>query len=301
VGASAMELKNVVLVGVLTLASSAPLSAQSVGKMIVTDVRNAAGDIVDVWESPFHASAKSWLQAAGIVGGSAMLSLVDDNVDRFMVRTQNDPFWSSLKELREGGVGFSGRTIAPFAVGIYVVGLATKSTALRDGVFGCVSSYLAQSAVRSLIFYQFVNRERPDSSRKHESPPPPPAQQGDQYNFKFHEPLWGMQSFPAGHVANVAGCASFLTNRFSMGVVEPALWVVVAGVGVGRMVDRRHWTSDTVLGTALGYAIGKEVAKRSSDRLQRDQSTPTVTDERQRGFYLTPSSHGVTLGWHATF
>lgn len=296
-----MKGRNVVLVGALVFGSSALLSAQSVGKMIVTDVRNSAGDIVGVWEAPFHASGKSWLQAAGIVGGAALVSLADDDVDRFMVRTQHDQFWSSLKELREGGVGFSGKTVAPFAVGIYVVGLATKSTSLREGVFGCVSSYVAQSLVRSLVFYQFVNRERPDSSRKHVAPPPPPAQQGDQYNFEFHEPIWGMQSFPAGHVANVAGCVSFLTNRFSMGVVEPALWVVVAGVGVGRMVDRRHWTSDTVLGTALGYAIGKEVAKRSMDRLDRDRSSPTVTDERQRGFYLAPGAHGVTLGWHATF
>ena len=296
-----MRLKNFVLVGTLTLAPSALLSAQSVAKMVGSDVRDAAGDIIGVWEAPFHASAKSWLQAGAIVAGSAVLSLADDNVDRFMVRNQNASVWSALKELREGGVGFSGKTLAPFVVGIYVVGLATKSTPIREGVFGCLSSYLAQSAIRTQIFYRFVNRERPDSSLKHVGPPPPPARQGDQYNFEFHNDTWGMQSFPAGHVANVAGCASFLNNRFAMGLVEPVLWVVVAGVGVGRMVDRRHWTSDTVLGTAFGYVVGKEVAKRSKHRLEQDHATPAVTDERLRGLYLTPNAHGLTLGWHSTF
>jgi membrane-associated phospholipid phosphatase len=296
-----MRLKNLVLGGVLGIAPSTFVSAQSVGKMIVTDVKNGAGDIVGVWAAPFHASGKAWLQAAGIVGASALFSLADDDVDRFLVRHQNASFWSALKELREGGVGFAGKKIAPVVVGIYVVGLATNSTSIREGAIGCLSSYLAQSAVRTQIFYRFVNRERPDSSHQHLQPPPPPAKQGDQYNFKFHEPLWGMESFPAGHVANVAGCASFLTNRFSMGVVEPMLWVVVAGVGVGRMVDRRHWFSDSVLGTAFGYAVGKEIAKRSRDRVEETKSPPTVTDDRQRGFYLTPNGHGMTLGWHASF
>jgi hypothetical protein len=111
-----------------------------------------------------------------------------------------------------------------------------------------------------------------------------------------------MHSFPGGHVANIAACASFLGNRFSMGFVEPAMWAVVAGVGVGRMVDRRHWTSDTMLGVLLGYAAGKEVAKRSLDRHSGDRASPVMSGDKQdRGFYLSPDSKGVTLGWHTTF
>jgi hypothetical protein len=35
-----------------------PLRAQSVGNMMVTDVRNTVGDVWAVWASPFHAGAK---------------------------------------------------------------------------------------------------------------------------------------------------------------------------------------------------------------------------------------------------
>jgi membrane-associated phospholipid phosphatase len=297
-----MRFRELVLVGAMSAVGAAQLSAQSVGSMIVTDIRNTGGDMIGVWTAPFHAPAKSWIQAGVTVGSAAIISIFDDDVDRFMVRNQHSSVWSPLSELREGGSAFSGKTITPIAAGVYVIGLATKNTKIRDGVWGCIASYGSESLVRTQIFYRVTNRERPDSDHKHVLPPAPPAQQGDQYHFKFGDGGWGMHSLPAGHVANVAACASFLGNRFHMGWVEPAMWAVVAGVGVGRMVDRRHWMSDTFLGTVMGYAAGKEVAKRSLDRMARNQSSPVMSgDKQERGFYLSPGSSGVTLGWHTTF
>ena len=299
-GAGAMRFR-VLVVGVSTVACVSSARAQSVGKMVWTDVRDAGSDMVGVWVSPFHAPTKSWIQAAGALAGSAVMSIFDDDVDRWMVRNQNWHGWSVIKEFREGGSAFSGKTVTPVVGALYVVGVITKNTGIRDGVWGCLASYGSESIARTQIFYRFTNRERPDSDHKHVLPPPPPAEQGDQYHFKFGDGGWGMHSFPAGHVANVAACASFLSNRFKLGYVEPAVWAVVGAVGVGRMVDRRHWTSDTMIGTLFGYAVGKEVAKRSLDRKSKEASPPTLTNEKDRGFYLSPGTSGVTLGWHATF
>jgi membrane-associated phospholipid phosphatase len=206
-----------------------------------------------------------------------------------------------LKELREGGVAFSGKTITPVVGGLYVIGLATKSTPIRDGVWGCAASYASSSIVRNYVFYEVVGRRRPDPIRgKHELSLR--AREGDQYKFKaFPGSEWGMHSLPAGHVANIAACAGFLGNRFEMSYFEPIPYLVAAGVGVGRILDRRHWTSDTVLGAVFGYAVGKEVALRSLRRHESSKRSASGPEPEPRGFFVTPDAAGVNVGWQWTF
>jgi hypothetical protein len=81
-------------------------------------------------------------------------------------------------------------------------------------------------------------------------------------------------------------------------VTVPA-YAITLGVGVGRMVDRRHWTSDTVLGLLFGYAVGKEVGIRSLERRGRDVGGRTAVDGG--GLYLGSGDNGLAIGWKTTF
>jgi membrane-associated phospholipid phosphatase len=274
--------------------------AQSVGRMVGSDVLHAAGDIVGVWAAPFHSSANDWLGAAAVLAGSAALSPFDDNIDNWFLRHRTSSAWSPLKEFREGGSAFAGTTIAPVAAGVYVIGVATKSKGIRDGVWGCVASYSSESVVRTQVMYRLVGRERPDSLRiDHVGVP---SKQGDQYRFHFPGGnAWGKHSAPAGHVANVAACASFLSHRFDNPYVTIPAYVVTVGVGVGRLVDRRHWTSDTVLGALFGYAVGKEVALRSLERRQREGGEGGGDAGAGSSLLLAPDGDGFVVGWRMTF
>jgi membrane-associated phospholipid phosphatase len=285
------------LLTALTAMSGRRAAAQSVGRMLGDDLKNLGGDVWDVWTSPFRAHGSDWMLAAGTVGAAGAVSIWDDDVDRWMVSHRDASAWSALKELREGGYAFSGKTITPIAVGALVVSLAVKNQPVQDGLFGCTASWAAGTVVRNQIIYRAVSRRRPSPDRGEIEPPP--ARQGDQYDFDSPgRGDWGWKSIPAGHVANVLACASFLNHRFHMGYVEPVLYLVTAGVGVGRMVDRRHWTSDTVLGTVFGYAIGREVALRSSRRAGHRADSAAA---RTSGFYVTPGVVGTSLGWRSTF
>ncbi|HET9424652.1 MAG TPA: phosphatase PAP2 family protein [Gemmatimonadaceae bacterium] len=278
------------------------LPAQSVGRMLENDLRNFGGDIWSVWTSPFRADARDWLTAGIVVAGSAAVMPLDDNIDRWMVKHQNSALWSPLKELRQGGKGFSGKYITPAAGGVLIYALATKNTKIQEGIFGCLASYVSGSVVRNYVLYALVGRERPNPRK--DSVTVPPAEEGDQYNFTVPGEFdnWGMHSMPAGHAANILACASFLNNRFEMGYVEPALYLVSAGIGVGRLVDRRHWTSDTFVGLAFGYAIGRHVAHRSANRaLKSSTAVGAAAATMLEGVYVTPSRHSLTVGWKTTF
>src|SRR6185503_8218457 len=302
-----MRARLLPLAGMLLAAGSSMAGAQSVGRMLEYDVRNVVKDMVGVWASPFHSSGRDWLLAGGVVAAGAAITPWDDNIDRWFLANQNSSTWSVLKELRPGGGAYTGKTITPVVAGLYVIGLATKSTHLRDGVMGCAASYASSSIARNYVLYQVIGRVRPDSAKVHPANfAPVPTRENDQYDFEaFPGNAWGKHSLPGGHVANIAACAGFLGNRFDMGYAEPIPYLIAAGVGIGRLVDRRHWTSDTFIGAIYGYAVGKEVARRSLRRREEERSRRDVVSpagpEEARNFYFAPSSRGVTFGMQWIF
>lgn len=267
------------------------------GGMVVTNLRNSAGDVWDVWTSPFRGTARDWLITGAVIGTGVAVSPLDDNVDRWAYRNRDASVFNALKPIREGGVVFSGRAITPIALGALALGVVTKNERLQEGLFGCLASYGASSVVRNYVAYPLIARTRPDTRQPNVIAPP--AQQGDQYDFSFpgsHD--WGRHSFPGGHIANVFACSEFLTRRFSMGVAEPAIWAVAAGVGIGRTLDRRHWFSDQVVGAIYGYAVGKEIAIRSGRRADKADAEKKKASS---GVFVSPTENGWALGWQRSF
>ena len=294
---SSRSVRRALVIAALGVFSPDAGYSQSIPGMLATNIRHVAGDAWDVWTSPLRGRPRDWLSAAGVVALSAGVSPLDDNVDRWAVAHQKDQAYDFLKPIRTGGAAFTGKAITPVALGLLVVSLATKNETLQEGLFGCVTAYGASSIVRTFVIYPAVARTRPDP-RAPEGPPPP-ARHGDQYEFSFPgQATWGQHSLPGGHLANITACGEFLTSRYSMGVVEPAIWALVAGVALGRTLDRGHWASDELLGAAFGYGVGRHVALRSKRR-----SAKLVQGGRDDGFqaYLTPSRDGLEFGFSRVF
>ena len=285
------------------LAPSSAVGAQSVGKMVVDDVTNAARDFGAIWISPFRGSGKDYLIAGGVLAGAAALSPLDDDVDRWAVRNRDRGVLDAIRPLRRGGDFYSLNKATPYVGGLYLVGLATKHRGIRDGIFGCAAAYGANTTIRHQVVYRLIGRNRPDTLRNRpEGYVPPGATQGDQYEFRLPASGYGDHSFPGGHVATMATCATFLSHRFEMGVVEPMLAVLVAGMGVGRLADQGHWLSDQVVGVAFGYAVGREVARRQKRRLEREKMGATVVETASRpGPYIGADENGTRIGWQHTF
>lgn len=291
---------------VLTIGSAAPAAAQRPLRDVGSDLKHVGEDVWHVWTSPVRGTPGDWLGAAGVGAVFFALIPVDDNLDAWATRNADHGFFKSLKEVRHGGALFTGKTIVPVAAAAYVAGIAFDKQGLRDGLMGCVASYASNSFPRKAM-YRVIGRERPEVA------------DGDQHRWNFPGEAggkdsvtrsartgWYDNSFPGGHVANVMACAAFLGHRFELGLVEPALYGLALAVGVGRLADRAHWASDQFAGLALGYAAGRTVAirqlrrkaKREAERLR----TPAATTGALRdGFYVSPGTDHVIVGWSRTF
>ena len=276
-------------------------NAQSVGRMLVDDFTWVAQDIGRVFIAPFGADGKDYLIAGGVLGASALISPWDDNVDRWAVANNDRGLLHSLKPFRAGGDLYSLNKATPYVIGLYAVGIATKHRGLRDGIMGCAAAYTANTTLRHQVIYRIIGRNRPDTVRNRpEGELGPPAEHGDQYEFSVPASGWKDHSFPGGHVATMATCASFFAHRYDAKYIDVPLTALVAAMGIARIADRGHWLSDQTVGVAFGYAVGREVARRQLQRLQREKGqqssgAPAAVPS------IDASQEGVRLGLQFTF
>jgi membrane-associated phospholipid phosphatase len=281
------------------------LPAQSIGKMFVDDLRWAGQDFVAIWLSPFKGDARDYLITAGVLGGSAALSPFDDDVDRWALKHRDQGFLKALAPVRSGGDLYSLNKATPYVGAAYLVALATKHRGLRDGIFGCAAAYTAGTTIRHQVVYRVFGRDRPDTMRNRPAGTAgAPAEQGDQYQFSIPSDGWGATSFPGGHVATMATCASFFAHRYDAKYVDPVLIALVGAMGIGRIADRGHWLSDQLVGTVMGFAIGKEVARRQLNRLdfeRRTSSSSGPTSGRASEPIVARTEDGMLLGWRVAF
>jgi membrane-associated phospholipid phosphatase len=302
-----MRLQFFLAIAASALAAS-QLPAQSVGKMFVDDIRWAAQDFAAIWMSPFKGDARDYLITGAVLGGSAAVSPFDDDVDRWAVKNRDRGLLDALSPIRSGGDFYSLNQATPYVGAAYLVALATKHRGLRDGIFGCASAYAAGTTIRHQVVYPLLGRDRPDTVRdRPEGVTGPPAQHGDQYRFEVPSRGWPSHSFPGGHVATMATCASFFGHRYDAKWADPVLIGLVTAMGIGRIADRGHWTSDQLVGTAMGFAIGKEVARRQLKRLEKERRPPTARPnvearaEPRGNPLIIRNANGTQLGWSHAF
>jgi hypothetical protein len=292
----------------LFLAASQAEAQKSVTGMIGKDVEHFGRDIWAIWTAPFDASGKDLLAGLAVLGFGAAISPIDDEVDRWSVRHKDNWLFKAVDPFRKDGDLYGGGVLAPVAAGAYVVGIITKNQSVRDAITGCGATWLSNNVLRRQVLYRFIARERPDSSRG-KIANWPEAEPGDQYNIKltgFEGNEWGMRSFPGGHIANILGCASFFNHRYKWGYLEPVLWTVAGAVWVARTADRAHWTSDQWVGSAFGFAVGREIAHRQLRRkAEREATTAGASGAAgpapRDGLYFVKSSEDMRVGWQIRF
>jgi hypothetical protein len=271
---------------VLVLDAHAQRTAKSIGRDLEMGVR----DILHVWASPLHADGDEWATFAASAALVGATLLIDDDVDRAMLRHPNSVAMRVLEPFREEhntalfNLG-SGKRLQPISGVLYLLGFAFDSRALRDAGLGCASTQQANILVHHGS-YAIVSRERPRTAN------------GDQYALELGGGPWSHHSFYGGHAGNIMGCVTYWNERFDLGPAEPVLYALAVAVGMGRVADQRHWLSDTITGMLVGHAFGRVIARRARARAELPR-TESVAPNGSLQLDLGGSS--LVIGWRRTF
>jgi membrane-associated phospholipid phosphatase len=199
------------------------LPAPQRARRVVSDV-SAAGRIV---------ADSSWIKA-GLLGTGLVVasSFLDNRADRF-AKTHADNRW--LK-----GLNSVGNALPWFAVAGAVALTFDESDPVRarTAYAAAEAGGAAFLAVTGLKYA--VGRARPGNELGNRT-------------FKPFSSTSGFDSFPSGHTIVTWAVVTPFAEEYD----APWLYGVAAMTNLARVGSRKHWVSDTVAGSLLGYAIGK--------------------------------------------
>ncbi|HEX7333656.1 MAG TPA: phosphatase PAP2 family protein [Pyrinomonadaceae bacterium] len=111
----------------------------------------------------------------------------------------------------------------------------------------------------------------------------------------------GGDSFPSGHSTQAWAVATVIANEYhDRRAVQIAAYGVATAVSVARFTSQKHYISDVVAGSALGYAIGKYVYK-THHRKSLDEDKPASTFWQPvivPQFNRAAHAYGLSLTWN---
>jgi len=242
--------------------------------------KNILSDQKAIWTAPFHLQRRDarWLAPIGF--GTAALIATD--------RRSGDEIAESTSQLHISRIvsyGGSVYGVAAVTGAFYFAGRATHNDRAREtGILGAEA--LIDSGILVTAVKEITQRTRPTAARG----------RGD----FFH----GGSSFPSGHSIEAWSLATVIANEYhSNRAVQVAAYGIATAVSLSRFTGEKHYLSDILVGSAMGYGIGRYVYKAHHVKPSSAVSEEESLKRARRWPMIAPDysprarEYGVSLAW----
>lgn len=215
------------------------------------DWRAAVDDAAVVFSAPAHWDAGQWA-VAGLVAGAAAVAVTQDESVRNWSQDQRSD--SDLDRWLKVGDYYGGGVVgAVTGAAMYGGGMAFDDEWTRVTGRMVLQSILYAGAVNSAM-KMLLGRARPYSGEG----------AGAFHLFRIDNDHLSM---PSGHCTQAFALSSTLSARIDHPAAYAALYALAAVTAAQRIVDDKHWLSDTIVGSALGVAVGLAVVHLEDERV----------------------------------
>ena len=238
--------------------------------------KNILHDQKAIWTAPLHLkrSDTKWVVPSGI--GLMALFTTD--------RITGDEIFEATRQLKTSrGISYAGSVYGLGAVAstFYLIGRKNGDYRAREtGLLAAealIDSVITETALKGI-----TQRARPmDGVERSE----------------FFD---GGNSFPSGHSTQAWAVATVIANEYKhRPAVQIAAYGIASAVSVARFTGHKHYISDVIAGSALGYGIGKFVFNaHHRESLEDDGAVsksawPLITPQ----FNRQARQYGVGLTW----
>jgi len=211
-------------------------------------------DMYQEVKSPLHATKKTWLIAGGFAAAECILYFTADkpiqkSVTEFM--GDNPGLHNISQYVTDFGATYEIYVLAGFAA----YGLVFKNDKAKTTVLLATQAYITAGAVSEAVKY-ITGRVRPFYGDN----PTNNIFLGPNI-FNGNNPVGGFNSsFPSGHTTAAFSAATVYAYEYKDQILIPVIAYSAASlVGVSRITQNAHWTTDVLAGAALGYITGKQV------------------------------------------
>jgi membrane-associated phospholipid phosphatase len=252
-------------------------------------VKNILRDQRAIWTSPFHATRgdAKWLAPLG--GAAALLFATDRRTGGEEAEGGLNPV--RLKISRDISQGGSIYVTSGIAAAFYLAGRASGNARAREtGLLGAEA--LVDSGIVVTVLKSISRRQRP------------PA---DNASGEFFS---GGASFPSGHAVSAWSLATVVANEYGhhRPLVRFGAYGLATAVSLSRFTGRNHFLSDVLVGSAIGYGVGRFVYIKHHDPNLDEDSVQSSSVVRSKFFPLIAPrfgggarrerEYGVALAWN---
>ena len=200
---------------------------------------------------PLHYDWKDWTVFGGIATATTLAFVYDDEIFNYIDKTFTNSQSNTISQYSD--IYGEELFIVPSIALTYGIGAIAKDTRLKNMSLATLQSFifaeLASAGIKVLTC-----RERPDANSQQ------PTANSQSWLGPFA--TFESTSFVSGHstraFALATTVASFYPEKKWIGIVSYSLATMTS---VGRVISKEHWTSDVIVGAALGYFIGRGVVK----------------------------------------
>ena len=215
-------------------------------------------DMVQEVTSPLHATKKTWAIVAGFAAVEGVMFFVGDKpIQKATVKFMNDNpgLRNTSQYVTDFGASYEVYVLAAF--GLY--GLIFKSDKVKTTTLLATQAYITAGAMSEAVKF-LSSRQRPNYIAPDQTEP-----QNNVFNgpaiFNGHSAATGFSSsFPSGHTTAAFSAATVYAYEYKDEILIPVLAYTAASlVGISRITQNAHWTTDVIAGAALGYITGKQV------------------------------------------
>jgi len=214
-------------------------------------------DIKQQWTAPFRATARDWLEIGGFAAvTTGTILFADKPVNRFTVeqiRTNKSVVSASGYVTDFGGL-YETYTLA--ILGTY--GWLFKKDKEKTTTLLATQAYITGAAIETAMKY-LTSRQRPSyydpvtGLNSH-------VFHGPFYHFMKKDNA-SYLSFPSGHTTVAFAAATVFAMEYkNIWYVPIIAYSAATSIGISRIVQNQHWISDVMVGAALGFLCGRQVA-----------------------------------------
>jgi membrane-associated phospholipid phosphatase len=207
--------------------------------------------------APVRWDARDWGILAAAVGGTALLvPLADRSVNEWMKDHQDAKVSRAADVVRQVGNGW---WTVPMVGGLWGVGWALESPR-EQKVAREATEALVFSAVVSQAFKYGLGRRRPSGT-------------DDPMEWNVARGGHHGNAFPSGHAQMAWSVLTVIGLEYrDVPGIAPLAFATAGACTISRVYDQRHWTSDALAGSLLGFASAWAVVK--WNRAREIQATP---------------------------
>jgi membrane-associated phospholipid phosphatase len=204
--------------------------------------RNVLHDQVGIWTSPFHVSRDDtkFLVPLGLTT-AALIATDRRSADELGENggSESRVRWS-LRVSRLGSIYTTGGIAGTF----YLVGVAKHDSRAREtGILSAEA--LLDAGIVSTVLKEVTQRPRPLV----------PDPKDDFFD--------GGLSFPSGHATDAWALATVIASEYhNHKAVQFTAYALASAVSLSRYTGRAHFLSDVLVGSAIGYGVGRYVYKK---------------------------------------